>query len=185
MTKREISLDYAHRLLNHGCVILVTSHFRGINNIVTLSWQMPLSSKPRLFALSVSRKHFSNKLIKRSKELTINVPGRNLIKEVHFCGSYTGKRVNKFDKTGLTPTAADFIAAPLIEECFANIECKVCNMYNVGDHTLFIAEALRASADPKWFDGRFLKLDDKGMETLHHLGEDRYMISGTVIRARR
>ncbi|MDP8252824.1 MAG: flavin reductase family protein [Candidatus Kaelpia aquatica] len=184
MIKREIPLDYARRLLNHGCVILVTSHFRNINNIVTLSWQMPLSSKPRLFALSISRKHFSNKLIRKSRELTINIPGRNLIREVHFCGSCSGKRVNKFDKARLHPVAANFIAAPLIEECFANIECKVRNMYNIGDHTLFVAEALRAIADPSWFDGKFLQCNDKGVQTLHHLGENRYMVSGEVIKAR-
>jgi len=184
MIKKEFSLEYAHRLLNHGCVVLVTSHFRGINNILTLSWQMPISSRPKLFALAISKKHFSNKLIRKSKELAINVPGRNLIKEVHLCGSYSGKKVNKFDKAKLSPIAANFITAPLIEECFANIECKVRNMYNLGDHMLFIVEALRVLVDPKWFDGNFLKLNDSGIETLHHLGKDLYMVSGAVIKAR-
>ena len=184
MVKKEIHLDYIHRLLSCGCVVLATSHFRGIDNIVTLSWQMPISSKPKLFALSISRKHFSNKLIRKSRELAINIPGRKLIREVHLCGSCSGKRVNKFNKAGLSSIDARFIKAPLIEECFANIECKVRNMYNLGDHTLFIVEPLIAMVDFEWFDGKFLKLADRGVETLHHLGKDLYMVSGAVIKAR-
>ncbi len=184
MIKKEIYLDYTHRLLSCGCVVLVTSRFKNINNIVTLSWQMPASSKPKLFGLSVSKRHFSNKLIRKSRELAINIPDRNLIKEVHLCGSCSGKRVDKFRKSGLSPVDAKHIKAPLIEECFVNIECKVRNMYNLGDHTLFIVEPLIAMVDVRYFDGKFLKLNDRGIETLHHLGEDLYMVSGAVIKAR-
>jgi flavin reductase (DIM6/NTAB) family NADH-FMN oxidoreductase RutF len=184
MAKIEVSLDYVHRLLSCGSIALVTSHFKGRDNIVTLSWQSPISARPKLFGLSIASKHFSNRLIRKSKELSINIPGSNMIREVHICGSCSGRLVDKFSKTGLSRTKAKLVKSPLIKECFANIECRVFKAYNIGDHTLFIVEPLAVLADSRWFDGKFLKLKDKGIETLHHLGKDLYLASGAVMRAR-
>jgi len=48
---------------------------------------------------------------------------------------FSGRDVNKFESFHLTPGKAERVSAPLIAECFANIECSVVdtrlvNRYN-------------------------------------------------------
>lgn len=181
--KIEISLARANRLINHGCVILVTSRYEEQKNIVTLAWQTPVSHEPKLVSICVHKKHFSYELIEKSKEFVINVPNKSLIKEVHFCGTVSGRKVDKFKETGLKELPAKFVKAPLIKECIGHLECKVINVYPGGDHSIFLAQVLRAVADKDIFDGKFLTVDNPKAQTLHHLGEDLYMVSGGVIKA--
>jgi flavin reductase (DIM6/NTAB) family NADH-FMN oxidoreductase RutF len=55
--------------------------------------------------------------------------------------------VNKFSEAGLTPFSSKKISASLITECFMNIECKVIDQFDTGDHTVFIAKPLAAYSD--------------------------------------
>jgi flavin reductase (DIM6/NTAB) family NADH-FMN oxidoreductase RutF len=48
-----------------------------------------------------------------------------LAKKVVVCGNSSGQSVDKFKTFGLTPVAASVVKAPLITECYANLECKV------------------------------------------------------------
>ena len=40
------------------------------------------------------------------------------------------------------------IAAPMIEGCTLNVECKVIETNKLGDHTMFLGEAVWARWDP-------------------------------------
>jgi len=183
MKKIEVPLVRANRLINHGCVILVTSRYKDKRNIITLAWQTPVAHKPKLVSICVYKKHFSHMLIMQSKEFVINVPSRVHIDAVHFCGSVSGRKIDKFNKTGFTELEAKYLKAPLIKECIAHLECRLRRVYAAGDHSIFMGEVLRAAADDDIFDGKFLRLDNPRAQTLHHLGEDLYMVSGQVIKA--
>lgn len=57
------------------------------------------------------------------KAFSINVPSTELVKEVDFCGIYSGK--NK-DKSGMFEVFyGDLETAPLIRECPINLEGKM------------------------------------------------------------
>ncbi|MDP8233514.1 MAG: flavin reductase family protein [Candidatus Saelkia tenebricola] len=183
MKKIEVPLIYANRIINHGCVILVTSKYKDKSNIITLAWQMPVSHKPKLVSIAVHKKHFSHMLITKSKEFIINIPTRTVIDAIHFCGSVSGREIDKFRKTGFTEIEARYLNAPLIKECIGHMECRVKKIYAGGDHTIFLGEVLRVVVNEGVFDGKFLRLDNPRVQTLHHLGENRYMVSGVVIQA--
>ncbi len=182
MKKVDIPIARANRLINNGCVILVTSKYKDKSNIVTIAWHTPVSHKPKYVAICVHKKHFSQILIRKSQQFAINIPDRNLVRSVHICGSISGRKVDKFKAAGLTAVAADLIDVPIIEECIAHIECRVKRAYPAGDHTIFLGEVLKAKAQAEVFNGDFLRLDDPRFKTLHHLGGDLYMVSGNVIK---
>ena len=46
--------------------------------------------------------------------------------------------IDKFAAFGLTPLPAEQVKAPLVKECFANIECKVTDTRLVNSYNLFI-----------------------------------------------
>lgn len=174
--KKEVPLELAHRLINHGCVVLVTAAHRDRANVMALAWQTPLSAKPPLVGISVAETHFTHELIEASEEFALNIPGAELLAAVHRCGRISGRHHDKFREAGLTPVSAKKIRAPLIEECLAHLECGVVARHRVGDHSLFVGEVIAASVTEELFSEYWLDVPEA--VTIHHLGGNRYYLSG-------
>ncbi len=178
--KKEVPLPTANRLINSGPVILVTAHHKGRSNIITLAWQTPVSHVPPLVAISVGRTRYSHDLIARSGEFVVNVPTRELLAKLDYCGSVSGRDVDKFKETGLTARPARVVRAPLIQECAGHLECKLSSSLPTGDHTIFIGEVVAASVEDALFDGYWLVDQAK---TIHHLGGEMYTFPDTRVNA--
>lgn len=169
MSFKNIPITSAHRLINHGPTVLITSGLGDKVNVMTAAWQMPVSFRPALIAVSIDRERFSHRLILKSREFVINIPNVEMIKEVLCCGTQSGKDIDKFEACKLTPVKAQKVKAPLIEECIGNIECKLYSIHEAGDHTIFVGEVVAASVKEGIFDS-YLKVDLDQAKTLHHLG---------------
>ncbi|MEW6003560.1 MAG: flavin reductase family protein [Nitrospirota bacterium] len=169
MSFKNIPITNAYRLINHGPTVLITSRLGEKINIMTAAWQMPVSFKPVLVAVSIGHERFSHKLISESKEFVINIPHLGMIKEVLCCGTYSGRNTDKFKNCRLTQLKAQKVSAPVIEECIGNIECRLYSHFAAGDHTIFIGEVVAASVKDGIFDS-YLRVDLDEAKTLHHLG---------------
>ena len=71
----------------------------------------------------------------------------NYVKEADYFGMVSGKKEDKFAKTGLTPVKSDFVDAPYIREFPFNLECKVIQVIEIGLHTQFIGEVMDVKID--------------------------------------
>jgi len=109
-------------------------------NIIVLGWKMQTSFDPPMVAISVGKTRYSHGLLLGSGEFILAIPGGNLAEEVLYCGTHSGRDVDKFKETNLTPIPASKVKPPLIKECIANIECKVVGNLDTGDHTIFAGE---------------------------------------------
>lgn len=165
-----IPVKKAHRLINTGCVVLITSAFEKDTNVMSLAWQTPLSGDPVLIGIAVARAHFTHELILESREFAVNVPGWELLEQVKFCGKAKGRNTDKFKESKLKPVPASKIEVPLIENCLAHIECRVAESVTTGDHTLFVGEVVAASADKEKFSDHW----QPGTKLIHHLGGTNY-----------
>jgi len=67
-----------------------------------------------------------------------------------------------------------YLGAPLIEECFANLECRVVDTGMVAKYCLFVLEVVKAWIDPAV----------KNPRTIHHLGRGNFMVAGEKIKLR-
>ncbi len=179
--KIPVNNDLAYRFLTPGCTVLVTSAWDEAVDILTVSWQTPVSKEPPLLAVSVARGHYSHGLIEKSGAFVINVPTEDLLTEVMFCGTRSGREVDKFPGTKLTPEAGLKIDVPHIKECVAFVECRTVQAVGAGDHTLFIGEVLKAEVARGIFDGTW-KMGEAGTEFLMHLGGPHFFLPGRTIR---
>jgi len=116
-------------------------------NIITIAWTGILCSSPPTVYIGVQPIRHSHSMLKESMEYVINIPFDNLAEITDYCGIVSGKVVNKFEKTGLTPIPASIVKAPLIKECAVNLECKVKTILNLGSHDVFIAEVVAVHYD--------------------------------------
>ena len=177
--KIEVPKNKAGRLISSGGVILVSSSYKDKNNIVTLAWHMPISRDPALFGVAIAKSHLSYELIKASEEFIINIPGLDLLKEVVFCGKISGRQVDKFKESKLTAEkASKLVKTVQIKECIAHIECYLRDAKDVGDHGLFIGEAIYASAEEGLFDDTW-KIDKAKL--IFHLGGTLFTTSAEEI----
>ena len=133
---------------------LVTSvDSEGRPNIITLGEAYNLSvRRPVIVGISIAKQRYSHALISASHEFVLNLPTAGMLEQVDQCGSCSGRDVDKFALTSLTPLRAEKVRAPLIEECPVNLECGVLTVQEVGDHDLFIGKVLVQHADQDVLD---------------------------------
>ena len=124
----------------------------GNPNIITLGMFMYISHNPPQVCIGVAPSRYSYDLIVSQGEFAINVPSTEIIEEMHRCGLVSGRDVDKFDETGLTPIPAQKIRSPLIAECYGHMECRVVQGHTCGDHYLVVGEVVAASVDPDAVD---------------------------------
>jgi len=135
---------------------LVTCGEHGLNpNIITIAWCGVACSVPPMLSIAIRENRYSYEIIKNSGEFVVNVTGANILQKVDFCGVHSGRDIDKFKATGLTPLAASKVRPPLIKECPINLECQVRRSLELGSHILFIGEIVATHIDED-------KLDDKG-----------------------
>ena len=160
-----------YRLLEAGPVVLVTTNRGGRTNIMTLSWHTMMEFMPPLVGCVVSNRNYSFETLKATRECVINIPTAELAATVVGCGNTPGRRVDKFKVFGLTPVAAKCVQAPLIAECYANLECKVTDGKLVAKYNFFVLEVVNAWINPA----------RKNPRTIHHQGEGEFMVAGRTI----
>jgi flavin reductase (DIM6/NTAB) family NADH-FMN oxidoreductase RutF len=152
-------------------VVLLTTTRKGKANVMTMSWHMMVEFKPPLVACVVSNADYSFEALRATKECVIAIPAAKLADKVVRVGNSSGLDTDKFKVFGLTPLPAKLITAPLIAECFANLECKVADTRLVNKYCLFILEAVKAWIDPK----------QKNPKTIHHRGYGTFAVDGKII----
>lgn len=129
-------------------VVLVTCvDSKRTPNIITLAWVGTVSSDPPMLGLGIRPHRYSYGLIEDSGEFVVNIPTKDILRETDFCGMVSGKDVDKFSETGLTPEPAEKVKPPLIRECPVNIECIVKKKIPLGVHHLFLGEIVRVHVD--------------------------------------
>jgi len=123
------------------------------SNIITVAWCGITNTVPPKTYISVRPSRYSYDIIKQNGEFVINLVPSTLAKTADFCGIYTGKKVDKFEKCGLTKEKASKVNVPLIGECPISIECKVTDIIPLGSHHMFLADILAVNVEKRLLDG--------------------------------
>lgn len=128
-------------------VVLAAMQHNGIRNIITLGMVHVFSFKPPLIGIGIAPGRYSYKLIKESGEFVLGIPDKEIARAVKYCGTHSGRDVDKFRETKLTPVKGRTVKAPLIRECPVNLECTNVKEIEAGDHTWFIGEVKEVHID--------------------------------------
>ncbi len=169
---RNFPLAKVYETIEPGPVVLLTTADKGRANVMTMSWHMMVDFEPPLIACIVSNADFSFAALRATGECVIAIPAVKLAPKVVKVGNVSGSDIDKFAKFGLTPVPAERVAAPLIAECFINLECKVKDTRLVDAYGLFILEVLKAWVDPK----------QKNPKMIHHRGYGKFAVDGKTIK---
>lgn len=126
-------------------------------NIITVAWAGTVCTNPPMVSISVRPSRYSYEIIEKTGEFVINLTNEKLAKACDYCGVVSGRDVDKFKKTGLTPVPVEHVKAPAIAESPVNIASRVVESHPLGSHTMFVAEVLGVTVDDTYLDetGKF------------------------------
>ena len=172
MRKRALALSAVYRVLEPGPVVLVTTARRDRTNIMAMSWHTMMEFEPPLVGCVISGRHFSFELLRSTRQCVLNVPTAKLAKQVVACGNSNGRRLDKFVAFGLTAVPAAMVKAPLIDECYANLECRIADSRWVDRYNFFVLEVVKAWIDP---------VRREAPRSLHHRGHGVFMVAGRTL----
>jgi flavin reductase (DIM6/NTAB) family NADH-FMN oxidoreductase RutF len=166
--KKDFPTHNVRRFLEPGPIVLVSSAHKDETNIMAMGWHMVMEFQPSLVGCIISSANHSFELIRRSRQCVINLPTVDLAATVVKIGNSSGRDIDKFAEFGLTPRPGTHVRAPLIEQCYANFECRLTDASLVRKYNMFLFEVVKAhvATAPKY------------PKTIHYRGDGEFMISG-------
>lgn len=141
----------------------------GKPNIITLAWAGTVCSDPPMVSVSIRKERYSYDIIRETGEFAVNLVTKDLTLATDYCGVRSGRDVDKFAETKLTPLPSRQIAAPGIAESPVSLECRVKQVLPLGSHDMFVAEIVGVTVDDRYIDenGRF-RLNDADLTAYSH-----------------
>jgi flavin reductase (DIM6/NTAB) family NADH-FMN oxidoreductase RutF len=107
-------------------------------NYLTLGNYGGIFPKPPTIYISVNKAHYTNAGIRENGYFSVNFPSRDLAQKTDYVGLVSGRDT---DKSGVFSSFYGSVAkAPMIQECPANILCKVINIIDMTANEIFIGE---------------------------------------------
>ena len=133
-----------------------------------------LEFTPSLVGCIIASGNHSHGLIRKSGQCVINIPTADMLDTVVGIGNCSGAEVDKFERFGLMTKPATLVEAPLLMQCFANLECRLHDKRLVGRYDFFIFEVVKAhvARSPKY------------PQTVHYTGDGIFTLSGRQVSRR-
>lgn len=177
--RKPVAPSTAYHLINHGPCNLITTGDGERRNVAPINWTMPIQDEPPLVLMAVEPGIFTDELLKANGEFAVNVMGEEHAPQMLFCGRRTGRELDKFRETGLTPVPCAAVKPPRLAESLAHLECRVVATHAHDGITLYVGEVKHAEAEEEVFDGKTWR-PERG-RTLHHLGGGVFTVTERVV----
>jgi flavin reductase (DIM6/NTAB) family NADH-FMN oxidoreductase RutF len=174
MKKKDLPVAEVRRYLEPGPVVLVTSRWKEEADVMTMGWHTVMEFTPSLIGCVIADGNYSHRLIRKSRECVINIPTVDLLDQVVGIGNCSGETVDKFARFQLDTEPAEKVGAPLLPQCFANLECRLYDKSLIAKYGFFIFEVVKAhvARTPKY------------PRTIHYTGDGVFMLSGKTVSRR-
>jgi flavin reductase (DIM6/NTAB) family NADH-FMN oxidoreductase RutF len=123
-----------------------------------------VSEDPPLCVVSVAKHIVSHDLIEAAAEFVLNVASTDQVELAKKLGSTHGRNVDKFRKFNIKTKKATRIKSPMIEDSYANIECRVITTMTAASYTVYLAQVVACKINEKlkpvaWFNNKYFAMD--------------------------
>jgi len=117
-------------------------------NIMSAEWTHHVSYSPGLIAVCIGPGKATYENIRETKEFGVNIAATDQNVIASIAGGSTGKEVDKIkslEALGFNFYKGKKIRALMVKGAAVNIECRLFKVIPLGDHTMFVGEAVEAS----------------------------------------
>lgn len=141
-------------MLNPTPVVVVTSKLNEKINAFTVGWVSTVCTKEPVIAMGIRPERLSHEYIKESKECVINLPSRDMVKFVDYCGVVSGRKIDKIKHFGYKLNDGLGVSTPSIDLSPVALECKVKSITPLGSHDLFLLDVVNIKVDESIIDDK-------------------------------
>ncbi|MEW6406824.1 MAG: flavin reductase family protein [Chloroflexota bacterium] len=120
----------------------------GTTNLMALSWWTYASNHPPTIAVCISKKGYTNELIRDNREFGLNIVDKSMKEAAFLCGTCSGRSENKPERFGIALIEPKEIATKLVEAHKVALECCLISTIDTADHSFFIAEVVACHINP-------------------------------------
>ena len=136
MQRQQVAFDHELSktlgLLANPGLLLASTNKKGESNVMTIGWGTPgIIWGKQIFTVLVRPSRYTYQFIEDSGTFTVNVPTEELRKWVDFCGSHSGREVDKFAELGIGVTKGQTVDSVTIDACPMVYECQVVHYNDV------------------------------------------------------
>ena len=114
----------------------------GEANGFTTCWVSQVSFEPQQVILAVKKDQHTHDLIESGGVFSLNFLDTE---QEDLARRFTEPLQHENGQVGGSPYATGETGAPLFEEAFAHLECRVVSSMEAGDHTVYLGEVATAS----------------------------------------
>ncbi len=161
-------------------VVVGTYDHNDVPNLVTLAWAGICCSEPPSVQISIRKSRYSHRAITERKMFSVNLPSAKYLTETDYCGLVSGKEIDKFEVTGLTPVRGESLDVPLVLEFPISMECRLTHTLELGSHDLFVGQIVSC-----WAEDTLLhetgKLDPKRVDPITFMPSGEYFGIGALL----
>lgn len=107
--------------------ILLTTKAGAKTNSMAIGWgTVGIEWGKPIFIAFIRTGRYTHELLEENGEFTVNVPlDGSARKAIGFCGSRSGRNIDKLKEAGLTLVESETVSVPAIAELPLTLECKV------------------------------------------------------------
>lgn len=114
---------------------------------MSAEWTFQVSYRPMRLIVLVNPRDATHENILESREFGANFLSDDQAAQANLAGYYTGREVNKLSSGIFQTYPAKNIHAPMILGCLLNAECRVVQVLETGDHTMFLGNVVNVEFD--------------------------------------
>ncbi len=167
-------------LLNPAPPVLVSCGSLEKPNLITVAWAGTICTQPSMLSISIRPERYSYDLIKNSGQFVVNLPTKELVRAVDWCGVRSGKDYDKFKEMNLTAEESSVLKnCPVLKESPVNLECEVVQIIPLGSHDLILANVIAVDVEESLLDEKGRLALEKANLIVYSHGE--YMTLGEVL----
>ncbi len=133
----------ALHMIPYGFYSITTTDGADEVNLMVANWLMQVSFTPRMVALGLAKKAYSNGLVKKGRVFVVNIFNKE---NMEIIKGFSKSREKNPDKVkNATYTLSPTVNCPVVEGAAAYLECEVRTIVDAGgDHDVVIAEVVNA-----------------------------------------
>lgn len=139
-------------------------------NVCPINWQV-VSTKyelPVTVCIGLSHTSYSLETIKKTNQFTFVYPSKEQLNDAIYCGTVSGRNVDKVRNTSFRFTPSEHIQPPHMKNAVMNFECEVKQVIPLETFAIVIANVLEIEKSKK-----------KSLDKIYALGDMNY---GSVSR---
>lgn len=112
-------------------------------NTMTIGWAtLGICWRKPVLMVAVRDSRYTYGIIDAADDFCLSIPAGDLRDEIFYCGTKSGRDVDKFKECGLKTRPAQKVATPIIDIPGLHVECKI--IYKSAMNPAFLAEELHA-----------------------------------------